>query len=95
MKLERWKVVKELFQAAQQHESNQRSAYLAAACDGDSDLMAEVTSLLASHAPAGDFIERSMCEVFAEGEDTNRAASRATGPPEKPVVSELTGLSSE
>lgn len=93
MKLERWKVVKELFQAALQHESNQRSAYLAAACDGDSALMAEVTSLLASHAQAGDFIERSMYEVFAGGEDTNRAADRATGPPEKQVVSELTGLS--
>ena len=57
MDAKRWKIVKDLFSAAVQRRPGPRTAFLAEACAGDSALLADVRSLLASHAQAGDFIE--------------------------------------
>ena len=53
---ERWKQVSELFGAALETESQERSAWLAGACGNDRELRAEVESLLAEHDRAGDFL---------------------------------------
>jgi eukaryotic-like serine/threonine-protein kinase len=55
----RWRRVTELFHAALERPERERRAFLSAACDDDAALVAEVESLLASHARAspGGFIE--------------------------------------
>ncbi len=53
---ERWKRVAELFEAALEMEDS--TAFLAGACADDTDLRAEVDSLLEEHARAGDFLNR-------------------------------------
>lgn len=65
MDAKRWKIVKDLFSAAVERRPGPRTAFLTEACAGDSALLADVRSLLASHARAGDFIERSLCDVIA------------------------------
>ena len=64
MDAKRWKIVKDLFSAAVGRRPGPRTAFLNEACAGDSALLADVRSLLVSHARAGDFIERSMGEVI-------------------------------
>jgi eukaryotic-like serine/threonine-protein kinase len=56
---DRWPTVKELFHAALEHEAPTRAAFLAAACNGDPVLQAEVERLLAAHEQAASFIEHS------------------------------------
>jgi len=48
---------REIFIAALQRETTERSAYLDAACGGDVDLVARVQSLLAEHDSLGSFLE--------------------------------------
>src|ERR1051326_5950780 len=43
-----------------------RSAYVDEACAGDTELRAEVESLLASHDEAGEFIEESAIDSLAD-----------------------------
>lgn len=59
----RWAKIKHLFHDAIDKQPGERTDFLAAACDGDTTLMADVKSLLASHTHAGDFIERSMYDI--------------------------------
>ena len=54
----RWQRVKEIFAAALEKVPAERDAFLDAACATDTDLRAEVDSLLASHETTDDFIER-------------------------------------
>ena len=53
-----WERVKELFADALDREPAERPAFLDAACAGDTELRAEVDSLLATHDTTGDFIEK-------------------------------------
>ena len=53
-----WDRVKQIFQAALDRAPEERTAYLREACGDDLNLRAEVDSLLAAHAEAGDFAER-------------------------------------
>jgi len=62
MQTERWHRVKEIFSAALDREPAERARYLEEACAGDSELLAEVRSLLDSHETAGDFIEEPAAE---------------------------------
>ncbi|MEP7245984.1 MAG: serine/threonine-protein kinase [Gammaproteobacteria bacterium] len=62
----RWQRVKEVFGSALEQGAESRAAYLEDACAGDTELRAEVDSLLAAHETTGDFIE-------------NPAAHRALG----------------
>ena len=54
---ERWREVERLYQAALEHEPEERSAFLRRACDRDDTLRSEVESLLAYQTRAKDFIE--------------------------------------
>jgi eukaryotic-like serine/threonine-protein kinase len=57
----------ELFERALALAPRERAAFLEAACDGDADLHAELSSLLASHAP--DFLERLGEELLPSALD--------------------------
>jgi serine/threonine protein kinase len=65
MKSERLNQVDEIFQAALDLPSEERSAYLNQACGGDADLRREVESLLSSHDRSADFMERPAIELDA------------------------------
>jgi eukaryotic-like serine/threonine-protein kinase len=65
VKSERLNQVDEIFQAALDLPSEQRSAYLNQACGGDADLRREVESLLSSHDRSADFMERPAIELDA------------------------------
>lgn len=69
----RWAKIKHLFHDAIDKQPGERTDFLTAACDGDTTLMADVKSLLASHTHAGDFIERSMYDIVT-GADLARSA---------------------
>lgn len=56
MTLERWKKIKELFDAALERSTEKRSDFLAEACSGDDLLLGEVQRLLAEHHQAGEFL---------------------------------------
>jgi non-specific serine/threonine protein kinase/serine/threonine-protein kinase len=65
MDAERWKAAKRLLQEALDRTPDERSAFLDAACSGDTDLQAEVAALLDAHAAAGDRFESSPLAVEA------------------------------
>lgn len=54
---ERWRVVKDVFDAAVQQHEFPRSRYLDRACGEDSELRAEVDAMLASDESAGGFLQ--------------------------------------
>jgi serine/threonine protein kinase/tetratricopeptide (TPR) repeat protein len=54
---ERWQQIEKLFQSAIERPTDEREAFLDQACAGDNQLRSEVESLIASHDPAGAFIE--------------------------------------
>jgi non-specific serine/threonine protein kinase/serine/threonine-protein kinase len=53
-----WERVKELFSAALERDAADRAAFLDEACAADTELRAEIDSLLAAHDTTGDFIEK-------------------------------------
>src|SRR5258708_624936 len=53
---EPWQQLKSLFHAALELAPEDRVAFLAEACDGDSELRAQVERLLVSHDEAGSFL---------------------------------------
>jgi serine/threonine-protein kinase len=60
---ERWARVKELFEAAADLTSNERTALLRKECDGDDALRRDVESLLDSDAQTDGFIEQPVLEM--------------------------------
>jgi serine/threonine-protein kinase len=54
---ERWRRMKEIFQAAVELPAAERKAYLTDVCAGNSSLLAEVESLLAAHEEPGSFMD--------------------------------------
>jgi hypothetical protein len=62
---ERHDQIGELYHAALEVEPEGRASFLHRACGGDEELRREVTSLLASHEQAGDFIAKPALEVAA------------------------------
>ena len=65
MNPERWQMVKEVFEAALQHEPSERLHFLEHVCGGDVELLKEVASLLASYEQAGSFIAADAIEDAA------------------------------
>ncbi len=92
MDAKRWKIVKDLFSAAVERNPGPRTAFLVEACAGDSDLLADVRSLLASHARAGDFIERSLGDVIAGGDGSVSASDASVGEDPETLRAELADL---
>jgi hypothetical protein len=52
-----WGKVKELFEAALEHEPDRRSAFLREACGHDEELLTEVESLLSAYAQSDGLSE--------------------------------------
>jgi serine/threonine protein kinase len=65
MNPERWQKVKEVFDAALQHEPLERRHFLDQVCGDDVELLEEVASLLASYEQAGNFIAGDAIEDAA------------------------------
>lgn len=65
MNPERWQRVKELFDAALQHEPRERRDFLEQTCVDDLELIEEVASLLDSYEEAGNFITGHAIEDAA------------------------------
>jgi eukaryotic-like serine/threonine-protein kinase len=57
MKPERWKQIEQVYHAALDRELDERAAFLAEACPGDSDLRREVEELLGYDGAAESFIQ--------------------------------------
>lgn len=62
MQLERWHQIKDLFAAALEHPTAERSAFLGRSCGNDIELLAQVRSLLDAHEGSLGFIERPAVE---------------------------------
>jgi serine/threonine protein kinase/Tol biopolymer transport system component len=60
-----WEKVSEIYHTASELDSNDRSAFLEKACDGDLHLRREVESLLAADGEAGSFISEPVVGAFA------------------------------
>jgi eukaryotic-like serine/threonine-protein kinase len=63
---DRWTQINELYQAALDHEANQRATFLERACHGDTELRREVESLIAAHEQAGSFITEPALKMAAK-----------------------------
>ena len=63
---ERWRQVKQIFQAAAELPAEERGAYLTNACAGDSSLRTEVESLLAAHEEPGNFLDTPAFNLAEE-----------------------------
>jgi serine/threonine protein kinase len=62
----RWQRVNQIFHEALEHDATTRESYLHQATEGDPDLLREVQTLLASHASAGEFLDRPAWAVEPE-----------------------------
>jgi hypothetical protein len=63
MSPEQWANVKSILNECLDLPPDRRQAHLDAACDGDSEIRAEVKSLLESHSAAGEeFLETSVLD---------------------------------
>lgn len=76
---ERWQKVDELYEAALDQESSQRAPFLRKACAGDTALLREVESLIASHEQAGNFIVEPALRVTAKELAKDQASSLIGG----------------
>ena len=63
---ERWRQVKELFNAAIAHQPAERAAFLGRMCNGDEDLRKQAERLIAAHEKSGDFIEAPVFHAAPE-----------------------------
>ncbi|MGH7650259.1 MAG: protein kinase domain-containing protein [Gemmatimonadaceae bacterium] len=78
---ERWRVVDAILRASLSCEPALRDAFVAQACGDDEEIRREVSSLLAAHDRAGDFLDRPAAEYLVA----------YSGPP--PLIARLaTGL---
>jgi len=70
MSFETWQQLKTIFHAALELRAAERSAFLVAACSGDSELLNQVEKLIAAHDNAGSFLDSPA--VLDEGVITVR-----------------------
>ena len=62
---ERWHKVKQIFQSAIQRAPEERSDFLAKACEDDVELRREVDSLISAHDKSGEFIDGPAYQAAA------------------------------
>src|ERR1051325_1250452 len=62
---ERWRQVKELFNAALEHDREERLAFLETACAGDEELRREVDALLAADEHPSHMVDQPLSEIAA------------------------------
>jgi eukaryotic-like serine/threonine-protein kinase len=63
---ERWNQVKDLFNDALDHNSDERTAFLDDACGGDEELRREVETLIAFHQKNDLYIDKPPFEAAAK-----------------------------
>jgi serine/threonine protein kinase len=61
---DRWRQIDTLFAAALERPAGERDAFLAAACEGDAELLREVEELLAADEESATFLERPAGELL-------------------------------
>ncbi len=64
---ERWCEVQKVLHAALERPPSERAAFLQGACTGDTELISEVVSLVASAEEAGDFLETPVGPAETDG----------------------------
>jgi serine/threonine-protein kinase len=62
---ERWQQIAAIFEAALQHDTRARSAYVNEACGDDRELRREVEEMLAAHDQSSRFMEEPAAAVAA------------------------------
>src|SRR5262245_49914577 len=72
---DRWKRIKEVFDAALDRTARELEAFLIEACGDDKPLRLELDHLLAQHEQAGDFLDALAVELRVG--DTDRNLSRS------------------
>ena len=60
---ERWAQIRQIFDGALERPEVDRAAYLRVVCARDDELRREVETLLASHAEAGDFLDKPAASI--------------------------------
>jgi serine/threonine-protein kinase len=75
---ERWRQLKEIFQAAVELPATERETYLAGACEGDPSLRAEIESLIAAHEEPGSFLSAPAFNL-AEEPDADALLGKSLG----------------
>ncbi len=63
---ERWRLVKQIFQAAIELPVAERAAYLKQVCSDDPSLLSEVESLVAAHEQPGSFLDEPALNLAAD-----------------------------
>ena len=79
---ERWRQVKQIFQAAAELPGAEREVYLTDACADDSSLRVEVESLIAAHEQSGSFLDTPAFDLVAAesaGAQVNALAGASLG----------------
>jgi serine/threonine protein kinase len=66
MSANQWERARALFQSALEQPEQDRTAFLANACQGDETIQREVEALIAAHAAAGGFLETPACRVVSD-----------------------------
>lgn len=69
---ERWRQVKQIFQATIELPVAEREAYLADTCADDSSLRAEIESLIAAHEQSGSFLDTPAIDLAMESTVTGQ-----------------------
>ena len=62
---DRWEQINRLYYAALEVETKERARFVEESCQGDSELRAEVETLLAMHEKAGEFLDSPAIEAVA------------------------------
>ena len=77
---ERWRSIEELYHAARDRDPGDRSAFLAAACEGDDGLKHQVQSLLDQDSSDGSkFLDHPAAEWLAESRVIQLAPGKSLG----------------
>ena len=81
---ERWRQVEQLYHSARERQPDQRSAFLAGACQGDEELRREVESLLQQDVSKDGVLERVDRKALFSmvGQTLNPATKQPVGAPQ-------------
>src|SRR5262245_49491635 len=85
---ERWRQIKQLFDAALAQEAQARDALLTAACGGDEELRRQVEAMLAADAQTDELLDRP---AYAAAPDLLDIPENQSQLPTKPLAESLIG----
>ena len=76
MTSQQWRLVKELFEATLERDSEERGAFLAGACSGDDEVRQEVESLLVAHNRDSGFMNEPVGKLLPNDKPILTAGQR-------------------